>query len=164
MTVERSPAPFSQKVALLAAAPALVASIFSFPGIATAVGGVALLGWGVYSGSRKFVSGGAFVLFLGVLLGSLGGTPLALLPLLGAAGSVVAWDVGENAISVGRQLGSESDTRRAELFHAGASAAVGLTGALVGFVVYRIAWGGQPLLALVALLVAGLFLLLALRE
>lgn len=70
------------------------------------------------SGARWLVKAGAGFVLAGVLvtalLNSAGLEPL----LIATAGSVVAWDLAENAINVGEQLGRETTTMHIEGVHA----------------------------------------------
>lgn len=163
MTVERRPARRSRGLALVAASVAVLTSILTVPGLGLGAAGFLGVLVGTLSPSRGLLDAGAAALGAGVLM-SAAATPLAGLSLAGAVAAVLAWDLGEHAIGLGEQLGREAPTRRGELAHAGASAGVGLATAVAGYVVYRVAWGGQPLAALLLLLFAALFLMLSVRE
>jgi hypothetical protein len=136
-------------VALAAQAPA---------GPAVAVGGIGLLALvgGLDRGLRRLVSIGILGLVLGVLVAGAVGLPAELL-LVSAAASAVAWDVADQAMSVGTQVGRGADTARAELVHAAGSALVASVAVVVAYLVFRAVAGG-PVLAL-ALLLAGAVLL-----
>ena len=116
---------------------------------------------GVYERSRRLLGVGVVALFSAVVVGSLAGAPLAaLVPAM--AGTVLVWDLGENAIAVSEQLGAESATRRGQLLHAAVS-----TGVVVGFAtavtaVFRVSTGGYPLLAVTLLVVGALIVLVGL--
>lgn len=103
------------------------------------------------------------LLFVAVFVsGVLGGSSTPVL-VVAAAGLFVAWDAGENAVSLGMQVGSAAatSTQRAELAHIGATTAVGC-GAVVAVVgVWRLGVEGIPLVGLIALLVASIALALA---
>jgi hypothetical protein len=108
---------------------------------------------GTVSGRRRAVTLGVAMLFVGLLLaGAEGARPPVLL--LGAVGTAVAYDAGRYAIRLGDQLRGGAPTARAELVHVGATATVATATAGVGAVVFRVATGGQPSTALVALLLA----------
>jgi len=78
-------------------------------------------------------------------------------------GTVVAWDVATNAVELGEQMGREADTTRAEVTHALATTGVGVVLAATSYGVYVLSGGGQPVGAVIALLVGALALLSALR-
>lgn len=90
---------------------------------------------------------------------------LHLTPIVGLValvGTVLVWDLGENAIAVSEQLDAESTTRRGQLLHAAVSA-----GTVTGFAtavtaVYRVSTGGYPLLAVTLLAVGALIVLVGL--
>jgi len=163
VTVERRPVRRSRGLALVAASVAVLTSILTVPGLGLGAAGFLGVLAGTLRPSRGLLDGGVAALGAGVLL-SAATTPLAGLSLAGAVAAVLAWDLGEHAIGLGEQLGHEAPTRRGELAHAAASTGVGLAAAVVGYVVYRVAWGGQPLAALLLLLFAALFLMLSVRE
>jgi hypothetical protein len=162
--VDRSPARTSRLLSLVAASVAVgAAALASSTGALVAVGGALLVAVGLVLGSRRFVTGGSFVALLGVLYGGLFAAPPAFL-VLGTAAVVLAWDVGEQAINVGEQLGREADTERLELMHAAGSTVVAASASGVGYGVYLLGAGGQPVTALVFLLVAAVALTSALRR
>jgi hypothetical protein len=143
--VDTSPARLSSAVATVAAALAVLISaplsVFALP---LGVGGfvvflVALFG----AGSRSLLWFGCVALFVSVVVaGTLGSGPPALL-LTSVAATLLAWDIGQNAISVGEQLGNGATTWRSEVVHGAAD---------------------QPVTALLLLLAAGLLLTWALRS
>jgi hypothetical protein len=163
-SIDRSPARTSQLLSLVAGSVAIgAAALASADGGLAALAGVLLVGVGVARGSRRFVTVGSFVVLLGVLLGGLTAAPPELL-LPGTMAAVLAWDFGEQAINVGEQLGREADTERLELAHAAASTVVAVAGGGVGYAIYLVGAGNQPMTALVFLLVAAVALTSALRN
>ncbi len=150
--------------AWLTAAAALVAVAASaVTATATVLGAVGLIAMpvGVARGADRLHRVGALALFGGVLLaGSAGASPATMLVATGA--TVVAWDAGENALELGRQVGSRAGTRRAVLVHTGATAGVAALVGAVGLGVYRFAGAGQPTVAVVLLLAAALLFALLL--
>ena len=163
--IDRSP---DRTGVLLTAAAALgaVASL-AVAGVPSAlalgvVGVVVLLGAAAV-GHRRGLDWGALVAFGGVLLAGIGGARAGPL-LVSMVATVVAWDAGEQAISVGEQLGRAAPTRRATVVHVAASTLVGAGGAAVGYGVYRLAGGGRPASALALLLLGGVLITWALRE
>ncbi|MFB6146604.1 MAG: hypothetical protein ABEJ08_02845 [Halobacteriaceae archaeon] len=162
--IDRSPASFSGRFAVFVSMVAVFSLLFGMVwGILPGLFGVAMLWWGAYSGSRFRISVGTLFLFLGVLL-SAAGEPSPAFPLAGTAATIVAWDLAQNAISVGEQLGSETNTTTAEAFHAAGTLATGLLGAVGGFVVYQVAWGGQPVFGVMLLVVGTMLLLFTMRD
>ncbi|WP_256299719.1 DUF7519 family protein [Haloarchaeobius salinus] len=165
--IDRRPTRLSAIVSLGAAAVAALAAILtaSIGGVFAGVGIVALAP-GLVVGSRRLVHVGGVVLAAGmVLAGATGGGGAAeLFMLVGTAATVVAWDVGQNAVGLGEQLGQEAETTRAELAHLGATLVVGAVTVGVAYGLYQVAGSGQPLPALVMLLVAALALTTALRQ
>ncbi|WP_435335150.1 DUF7519 family protein [Haloarchaeobius sp. TZWWS8] len=165
--VDRRPARLSALVTLGAGAlAALAAALTASVGALGAAVGMAALAVGVVLGSQRLVHLGAAGLFGGlVFAGATGGGPAAeLLLLVGTTASVLAWDVGQNAISIGQQLGREAETTRAELAHVAGSTVVGALTAGVAYGVYVVSTGGKPLPALALLLVAVVILTTALRQ
>ncbi|WP_135828535.1 DUF7519 family protein [Halorussus halobius] len=161
---DRSPARLSSVLSLTAGAVAWATSALT-GSLALAAGGagVLVLLVGVVLGSRRGVTLGAAALLVGALAGGLtSDAPHLLLP--GVMGSVLAWDLGEQAINVGEQLGPAADTTRLEATHAAASTVVAVGGGGLGYAVYLFASGGQPVTALVFLLVAAVALTSALRN
>jgi hypothetical protein len=159
--VEHAPARLSSGLAALFALAAAVTTLAVVLSIPLGVGGcIAILG-GLARGSRKYINAGAAALVGGVLLAGVYGltTPLVL---AGVTAGVLAWDVADNAVSVGRQLGRGADTARGEVVHAAASTLVGTAVASGGYVVSRVVSGGRPLAALALVLLGAVVLLLAL--
>ncbi|USZ69205.1 hypothetical protein NGM10_05555 [Halorussus salilacus] len=161
--IDRSPARFSAGLALSAATVSVGASALA-ASAAAAVGAAGLLAvlLGVVRGSRRAVTLGSATLLVGALFGGVV-APLAHLLLPGVIGAILAYDFGEQAINVGEQLGRETDTTNLEATHAAASTVVGVGAGGLGYAIYLGASGGQPVTALVFLLLAALALTSALR-
>lgn len=161
-TVNRSPARLSVGLAVAAALVATAAtSTLSTQGFVAALVGTGVLSAGSFRGRQRAVSLGAAVLLGGVLYaGVVGGSVVSVL--VGVVGVAVAWDVGSYAIGLGEQLGREADTARIEAVHAVTSLVVGGGVAAFGYAVYQVGGGGQPLSALLGLLVAAVLLTWAL--
>ncbi|MFC6787296.1 hypothetical protein ACFQFH_15915 [Halobaculum halobium] len=83
--------------------------------------------------------------------------------LVGGLAAALSWDLGEHAVGLGEQLGRETDATRNLATHAAASVAVGAVASAVAFGVYVAAAGGQPVVALVFLLVGAIALVSAVR-
>jgi hypothetical protein len=160
--IDRSPAVVSTALAVGAGVLSVLASALgSVVGAIPGAAGLAVLGVGLVRGSRAAVTGGSGLLFAGVLLaGASGASPEPLL--VGTLGAILAWDIGENGIGLGAQLGRAADTRRLEFVHAASSLVVGAVTAGLGYGVYLGATSGQPLTALVFLLVGAVVLVSAL--
>lgn len=112
---------------------------------------------------RWFIGGGAAALLLGVFLSGFvhGASTLALL--VATVATVVAWDVGEQAVNMGEHLGRGARTWPVELAHWGVGVLVGVGGVVVAIVIGGLNVTGLPLLGLAALLGAGVVLAIALH-
>jgi len=129
---------------------------------ASVLGGI-LLVVSLLRGSRGVFTLGAGSLFAAVVLaGLLGVAPIYLLA--AALLVVVAWNVGHNGFSLADEVGRGASTARVELVHAVSSVVVLAVGASTGYGVYLTVVGGQPVLALAALLVGAVALLVALQD
>ena len=161
-TIDRSPTRLGRWATTGAGVVALASvGLYSWPALAAGTLGLSLLLVGLVRGTGGLVDGGAFALFVGAVLAGAEGAPV--LPVLvGVAAAVLAWDFGGTAIGVGAQLGREADTVRLEAAHLGASTAVGVTVLGVGFGLYRVGTGGQPIAALLLLVIAAVLLVEAL--
>jgi hypothetical protein len=162
VTVDRRPARPSRGLAL-AAGLAAVGTSGAYAPAALGVGalGLLVLAAGLVRGRDAAVTlGGAGLVVAGVVAGVRGAPPAPVL--VAVTASVVAWDAGGTATSVGRQLGRAAETRRLEAVRAGASLAVGAGTAGVGYAVFRTATGGQPAAALLFALLAATLLVVAL--
>lgn len=161
--IDRSPALLSSALAASAAAVSAGASaLTSTLGLAVGAAGFLLVAVGVVRGSHRGVGVGAS----GLLVAALGGGVLTAIPALllpGVIAAVLAWDFGEQAINVGEQLGREADTANLEATHAAGSTVVGAGAGGLGYAIYLVASGGQPVTALVFLLLGAVALTSALR-
>jgi hypothetical protein len=162
VSVDRRPARASAAAAVGAGlVAAAAAGAYSWGALGVGACALVVLGVGLGRGRAAAVTAGAGGLVVAVLVAGVRGAPVV--PVVGGvAASVVAWDTGRYALGVGRQLGREADTTRVEAVHAGASVAVGLGTAAVGYGVFRTAGGGRPVVALVFTLVAAVALVAAL--
>lgn len=163
VAVTHSPATASSVLATAAAGLAVLTSATSILAM-----GVAAFGFlGVVAGlftlhSRRAVAVGTGVVFVGVVLSGVLGNPSPLL-VLGAIAAVIAFDLGENAFSLGNQLSAETDTVRGELVHAAASVIVGILVVGIAGIVYVAAVEGLSYGALSFLLLGGVLLLWGIR-
>ncbi len=73
--------------------------------------------------------------------------------------AVVAWDVADHGLELGRQVGREAPTARNELVHAVGSLGLATGAAAVAFGAFLAAGGGRPATALVFLLLGAVALL-----
>ncbi|MFB6197890.1 MAG: hypothetical protein ABEI52_06435 [Halobacteriaceae archaeon] len=162
--IDRAPPTWSRVISLLAGTVAFGITVVGYAGgLGIAAVGMTLLGMGLLTANRRSLGAGAVILFLGVVLAATRMTS-PVLPLLGTVAAVVAWDAGDNGITIGRQLGASSPTARAEAVHVGATAAIGLVASGVTYAIYQLASENQPLPALVLLLFAVIVLTSTLRD
>jgi hypothetical protein len=161
--IDRSPAVLSSALAITAAAIAAgTSALASSVGIALGAGGFLVVVAAVVRGSRRAVTLGAVALLVAVLFGGLqSDAPYLLLP--GVMATVLAWDLGEQAINVGEQLGRAAETTQLEAAHAAGSTVVAVGAGGLGYGIYLVSSGGQPVTALVFLLLAVVVLTSALR-
>lgn len=161
--IDRAPTRLSSWTAVGAALVALGAGgFYSWPALAAGTLGLGLVVAGLARGSIGPVTAGAGCLFAGAIVAGVQRAPAAAV-LVGAVAAVLAGDIGGNAIGLGRQLGRDAETRRLEAVRIASSTAVGIGTAGVGYGLYRTASGGQPILALVCLLLAAALLVSALE-
>lgn len=138
-----------------------------FSGIAIPVSllGLLFLGGGLFVlGSRRWISIGVINLFVGALIAGTVGNATPLMLLLSTVGIIVAWDTGNHAVTIGRQLGRASLTRRGELFHAASSTLVGLVAVGAVYGVFLLGTGGHPAIAAISLTFGFILLVWALRD
>ncbi|ELZ91914.1 hypothetical protein C440_16419 [Haloferax mucosum ATCC BAA-1512] len=133
----------------MAAAGALVATV--------------VLAAGLVRGSRRVLDAAGGLFFLSLAIGGVSGPgPESLL--LAAIASILAWDLGENALSVGDHLGREADTTRLEVVHAATTLVVLTVGAGVVYGIAAVASGGQPIAAVVLLVLGAVALVSGVRR
>jgi len=162
--ITRRPGRHSLLVSGVAGATAAAAALAgSATGAVVSLLGTVVLCSGVRTARHGAVDVGGLVAFLGVVAAALG-TASAPAVLVGTAASVVAWDAGTNAVSLGRQLGSEADTARAETLHALVGALVGLVAAGLGLVLFETGPTRQPVATVFVLLLAATLLVVALNR
>ncbi|WP_339103465.1 hypothetical protein [Haloterrigena salinisoli] len=124
---------------------------------------LAVVGAGLWTGSRRAVTIGTAVALAGLLAGGVRGVP-AVPMLASVTATVLAWDAGHHAIGIGNQLGREAATARAELPHVGATVGVGLVAAVGSYAVFVAGPSGQPVAAVIAMLFGAVLLLAALQR
>jgi hypothetical protein len=146
---------------LVAGAAALVAvfaaALGSTIGLAFAAVGATIFAAGLWRGHRRAVDAGAIVLFFGVVTGGIGTTTVEP-TVAGTIVTILAWDVAHGAIDLGEQLGREADTTRLEAVQVVSSSLVGLLSGTVGYAIYVVGAGGQPVGAAVLLVLAALLI------
>lgn len=128
-------------------------------GIAVLVGGVTAF---VRDYERWFVSTGAGLILMTVVVSGLVEDAPVTLMLAATAATYVAWDCGEQAINLGEQVGRQARTWRPELVHAGAGVVIGGMGVVLAIAFSTVGVSGLPLLGLTTLLAAAVVLAAAL--
>ena len=162
MTIdERPPTAAAMATGFFAGIAALALAVVPQAGALSGVGLVMIV-LGTARGSRGLVGLGTLGQFAGVAVAGAVGLPVGLV-LLALVGAVLAWDLGEQSINVAAQLGAEAAVCRPIAVHAAGSTLVGTVSLAGVYGVYLGAAGGQPLVALVALLGGGALVLLAMR-
>ncbi|WP_435346381.1 DUF7519 family protein [Haloarchaeobius sp. HRN-SO-5] len=147
--------------ARLARAPALVDILPGFVG-------VLLLGLALVpvrgQGSRWLFRFGVGLVFVGVLTSAVVQETTPADQLFAGTLCVVAWDLGENAISVGRQLGRHAKTWSVELTHFAGTAVVAFLAVRVSNVAAGLETPDASLTTFVVLIVGVLLLTAALHD
>ncbi|WP_459194074.1 DUF7519 family protein [Halosimplex sp. J119] len=164
--VTHSPARFSSIVAVAAALVAVLATAVFAP-LSAPVGLFGLAGVAaglfVFESERLTVAGTAIVFVAVVVCGFFADVPEILL--LATLATIVSFDLGSNAFSVGRQLSDQTDTQRGESVHAAATVFVGVVAAGVAYGIYLVPAGAALTIpALALLLLAALFLIWSIRQ
>lgn len=164
--VDHEPARASSIIAIVAGLiAALTSAPFALLAIPFGFGGFLMLAAGLFiSESRAWVTVGAAGIFSGGLVASATGGLTVELMLLSIIGIMVAWDVGQNAISLGEQLTSQTITRRTELVHAGVTALLASVIAGAAYGIYIVGTGGYPEQALALLILGAVVLMWAIRS
>lgn len=142
-------------IAVLTTAVVPLSLILNLFGLLLLVGGTAR-----ERGSLVTIGAGSFV--IAILVAGLGGTNPVLL-LIATAATVLAWDAGIQAIDLGAMLGRDAQTTRPLVVHSAASTAIAAIVAGLGYAIYHVVSGGQPVTALVLLLFGALVLIAMFR-
>lgn len=159
--ISRAPARLSSGLAFALAILALAASgYYSWTAFIVGTLGAVVFFVGMGRARRSGVTVGAFFLFLSAILAGGAGGPVEFV-LVSATASVLAYDVGSNAIGIGRQLGTEAPTLRIELVHAVASIVIGGLTAGIGYSLYLAGPEGLPVVAVFFLVIAAVLLIVA---
>jgi len=130
----------------------VISALFGVAGLALAAGGLFL------RTSRGFLTAGVgFGLFGALVAGSFGSVPSVFM-LTSVSALFVGWAVGQNGMSVGDQLGSDTKTRRLELVYAGITMLTIAAIDVVALAVFELSGSGRPEPA-VALVIVGAIVL-----
>lgn len=160
----RRPSRRSVATAGAAGSFAVVASVPGGPAAtAIAFAGVLAVLAGVWTARYRVVDGGGLVAFGGVVVAALSGAG-AVPVVFGSVAAVVAWDSATNSVTLAEQVGRGADTARVETLHALFSAAVGVAGGGLAFVLFRVGPTRQPVTTLFVLLLAAAVLVVALNR
>lgn len=116
------------------------------------------------SGSRGLLKAGATGVLVTVLLTGLVRNATFPALLAGVAGTVLAWDAGEQATNVGEQLGREAATVRGEIVHLAGTTLVAGGAVGVGYALRRVSLLSVPLGSFALLLVGALLFTAALHD
>lgn len=138
----------------LATATVLPAGLL--PALLVAIGLLVLVLGGRAARIRRVTAGGVLMIAGVILAGLLGLADV--LVLVATIATVIAWDATENAVTLQHQLGRAAATRRAELAHAGATAAAGGAIGALALVTAILARGRLPALAGIVLVVGAILL------
>lgn len=161
--VTHSPATASSIMATLAAVMAVFTSSTSLLALAVGVFGLFAVVGGLFAfDSERAMAVGTGVVFVGVVLSGVFGNSMPLL-VFGALASVLAFDLGSNAFSVGRQMSDETETTRGELVHAASSVAVGVVIVGIGAGIYVAGLEGLSVSSLAFILFGAVLLIWAIR-
>lgn len=107
---------------------------------------------------RAMLTAGASLLLIAVAIGAMVYGSSLQAQLAGGVAAIVAWDLGEQAVNLGEQVGRRARTRGVELVHAGGTLGVGVLALALIYGVRGAELTGVPLGGLLVLLVAGLTL------
>ncbi|WP_317175772.1 DUF7519 family protein [Halomontanus rarus] len=162
--VDHAPTAVSSTAAIIAAVVAAITSApFALLALPLGIGGAGIVAAGLrLGGKREWVTLGAGALFLSILVAGGFGTPVEFL-LVSTISTLLAWDFGQNAISLGEQIGRHSRTKRNEVIHASASLVVALLSSAFGYLVYTNAGSGRPVASLTMLVLGVVLLIWAIR-
>jgi hypothetical protein len=162
VSVVRRPAPASAALAVVPGLVAVAALSVTPTTLVLALAGLLVAGTGTLRGSRRGVTVGSGLLFVGLLAGGVGGMDPAL-QLLAAAGAIVTWTTAQHVVGLGAQLGRDAPVRRSVLVHlAGASVATLVPGG-IALALFRSTAGATSVEALLLLLGGSVVLLYVLE-
>ena len=162
--VDHAPARLSSYVAVGAAVVAVLASApFSVLALPFGLGGVAIFSGALFVGSRRWLGLGVAGILAGVIAAGVAEATTPELMLISVVASLVAWDVAQNAMDLGEQIGRGSRTRRAEVVHAAGTAMIATLSAGVAYGLFRVAGGGRPPAAVLLLVLGAVLVTWAIR-
>lgn len=161
---EPRPATTAVVPAAVAAAVAVLAVVAGST-VDAAIAGAGAVGivYGAHTATRRYVTLGAGVAFVGVVLAAARGLPMSL-ALVAAVATLVAYDTGEHAVTLGVDVGRHAPTGQSVLVHATGSVAVGVVVATLGYGAYLFGPTSLPVTGLLALLFAAVLLAYALGD
>lgn len=149
-----SPAKLSSWIAVSFAGIAWSLTLSYSPyAVMTATIGWLSIGLALLASDRRVLSVGAAGVVVATILAA-GDGASGLTVTVGITAAVLAWDVGHNAIGLGRQLGREAATTEIELVHAATSTGAGAVIVAIGAGAPRLVDGPLSLVAVVYLLLA----------
>lgn len=124
------------------------------------VGGVgtAVVIAGLIGARRALVTLGTTVVYGAIVTGAVGDGPVVPV-VIAAAAALIGFDAGRYAVRLGQQVGAAGETVRAELRHVGTTVVVTGGVAAAGVAAFRLGPTEQPVVTLVALLVAAVLFL-----
>lgn len=161
--IDHAPARITSGVALVAAVATIaLTGLYSWGTLVLGGLGLVTLGLGVFTSRQAAVSLGAALVFLGVVFAGIDGAP-ALVLLLGAVGTILAWDSASTALSLGTQLGRNAPTARLEVVRVTTTGLVGIGAVGGAYGLYTFAAGEGSLTAILFSLLGIVMLAFALR-
>lgn len=141
----------------------LVVAAASATGALLAGPGSVLLLYGAYSGTRRWVTVGSALAFVGAVIGAATGLPI-LPALVAGAAALVAYDTAEHALTLGVDVGQDAPVQQSVFVHAFGSFVVASLAGGLGYGIYEFGPTSLPVTGLVALLVAAVLLAYALGD
>jgi len=162
--LDRRPPTLAPVLATLAAGLSVTALGVGGAPLALAAGGVGLVAVAVGAARpipRLLTVGTGALVVAVAAAGVFGASPESLV--VATLCALLAWDYGQFGVEVGQQVGRDAETRRLVLTHAATSLLVGVAAITVAYGVFWGASGGQPVTALVFLLLGVVALVAALR-
>lgn len=141
----------------------LIASGDHLLGIILGLISVLFVAVGVVTAGRNWIAAGTLILVVSIVLATFESE--SMLPgLVGLGLAFVAWDCGEYAIGLGKQVGRNGVTARQELRNTGINLAVAIAGVGVGWGTLTLSLSDIPIFAIIPLAVGCLFLIAVLRS
>lgn len=152
-TIDRRPTRLASGTAcLFAVVGAGAVALLAWEAVVPSILGLLCIVIAVISGWRLATTLGLAGIGGGAILAGAFGVPVEIV-VLAVAMAVLAWDAARTAIDLGSHVGRNGTTRRVELTHILASIGVATIASGGGLLVYGVGRGGQPISALLALIV-----------